>query len=334
MKKVKWGIIGCGNVTEVKSGPAFNLVDNSQLVAVMRRNAQLAEQYAMRHNVPKWYSNANDLINDSEVNTIYVATPPDTHAEYAIKAMQTGKPVYVEKPMALNYSEAKQMIAVSEKTKVPLFVAYYRRSLPGFIKVKQLVEQGAIGQVRAANIQLYKAPSQEEKTGVLGWRVKPEISGGGHFVDLASHQLDFLDFLFGEVKEVKSFATNQSGLYTAEDFVSASFTFQNNIVCTGTWCFSCSPESNRDLIEVIGETGTITFSCFAFEPVLLLNTNGIKQFQFPKPKHVQLSLISEIVLGLQRNNTSLGNGISASRTSWVLDEVLKEYYSNTINNKV
>jgi len=112
MKIIKWGIIGCGNVTEVKSGPAFQKAPNSALVAVMRRDAALAEDYAKRHNVPKWYSNAADLINDPEVDAVYIATPPSSHKEYTILCAKAGKPVYVEKPMALTFEECNEMISV------------------------------------------------------------------------------------------------------------------------------------------------------------------------------------------------------------------------------
>lgn len=76
MKTINWGIIGCGKVTEVKSGPGFQNAENSALVAVMRRNGELAKDYAERHNVPKWYDNAEDLLNDPEVDAVYIATPP------------------------------------------------------------------------------------------------------------------------------------------------------------------------------------------------------------------------------------------------------------------
>jgi predicted dehydrogenase len=144
---INWGIIGCGNVTEVKSGPAFNKVSGSKLLAVMRRNRELAEDYARRHNVPKVYSDAHELINDKEINAVYVATPPGSHAEYAIAALKAEKPVYIEKPMALNHTECKKINKASEKYGAPVFVAYYRRALPGFLRVKELIENGVIGKV-------------------------------------------------------------------------------------------------------------------------------------------------------------------------------------------
>lgn len=323
---IKWGIIGCGNVTEVKSGPAFNKVPDSKLVAVMRRNAELAGDYAKRHKVPRFYSDASELINDKEVDAVYIATPPGSHAKYAIEAIKAGKPVYIEKPMAANHKECTEINNAAEKYKVPVFVAYYRRSLPGFLLVRELIESGTIGNVKLIQIQLFKAPSDAERSGELSWRVDPEIAGGGHFFDLASHQLDYLDFLFGPVRQIKSIVLNQSGLYKAEDFVTSEFVFDKNIVGTGTWCFNLSAESNRDIIEITGDKGTISFSTFSFDPIVVINRSGRKEFINERPEHVQYNLIKKIVEALEGKGESPSTGVSGARTSWVLDEVVKEYY--------
>ncbi len=323
---INWGIIGCGNVTEVKSGPAFNKVRDSRLIAVMRRNPGLAEDYARRHKVPKHYSNANDLINDREINAVYVATPPGSHAEYAIASIKAGKPVYIEKPMAATYAECMEINKAAEKYRIPVFVAYYRRTLPGFLKVKNLIETKKIGKVLSVQIQLFKAPSGDERSGKLSWRVDPGISGGGHFFDLASHQLDYLDYLFGPVLETKSFVLNHGGLYNAEDFVTSEFTFSNNIVGTGTWCFSASPSSDRDIIEIIGDEGSIKFSTFSFEPIVITQKTGIRKFINERPEHVQLNLIEKVVQELVGKGVCPSNGISGARTSKVMEEIVADYY--------
>jgi predicted dehydrogenase len=323
---IQWGIIGCGNVTEIKSGPAFNKVKNSRLVAVMRRNAALAEDYARRHNVPKFYSDATQLINDPDINAVYIATPPGNHAEYAIKSIKAGKPVYIEKPMAVNHAECLKINEAAEKFKVPVFVAYYRRALPGFLKIKEMVSEGAIGNARFVQLQLYKPPSAGEKSGKPSWRVDPGISGGGHFFDLASHQLDYLDFLFGQIVRVQGIALNQAGLYEAEDFVSAAFTFRNNISGTGTWCFSVSPENSRDRIEIFGDKGMIRFSCFSYEPIIIENSDGRQEFINERPEHVQYNLIDQVVKALSGEGTAVSTGITAARTCRVMDEVVREYY--------
>lgn len=158
MTTIRFGIIGCGNVTEVKSGPGFQKADQSALVAVMRRNGDLAQDYARRHGVPRWYTDAQALIDDPEVDVVYVATPPGSHLEYTLAAARAGKPVYVEKPMALNGAECDRMLAACREAQVPLYVAYYRRALPRFLKVKELLEAGAIGDIRyAATVQYQPA---------------------------------------------------------------------------------------------------------------------------------------------------------------------------------
>jgi predicted dehydrogenase len=323
---INWGIIGCGNVTEVKSGPAFNKVSDSRLVAVMRRDPFLAEDYARRHNVPKFYSKASDLINDKDVNAIYIATPPGSHAEYAIEVIKARKPVYIEKPMAVNYSECHKINKAAEKYRVPVFVAYYRRALPGFLLVKDLIENGSIGKVRLLMIQLFKFPSEDEKSGRPSWRVDPEMSGGGHFFDLACHQIDYLDLLFGPIRKVRSIAVNQAGLYKAEDFVSAEFLFSNDIVATGTWSFSVSLDSSRDTIEIIGDKGSIKFTTFSFEPIILTNEAGSQEFINERPEHVQYNLIEKIVRSLNGQGESPSTGITGARTSKIMDEVVAEYY--------
>jgi predicted dehydrogenase len=323
---VRWGIIGCGNVTEVKSGPAFSKVKDSRLIAVMRRDAALARDYAERHNVPKFYTRASDLINDKEIDAVYIATPPGSHTEYAIEVIKAGKPVYIEKPMSVNYADCLKINKAAEKFKVPVFVAYYRRALPGFLMVKEMIEKGSIGNVLFLQMQLFKTPSVDEKSGKLPWRVNPEISGGGHFFDLASHQLDYLDYVFGPVQKVKSVVLNHSALYKAEDFVSAEFLFPNNIVCTGTWSFGVSLDSGRDIIEIIGDKGSIKFSTFSFDPIILTNESGRQEFINERPEHVQFNLIEKIVKALNGKGESPSTGITAARTSWVMDEVVKEYY--------
>ena len=326
---INWGIIGCGNVTEVKSGPAFNKVGDSRLLAVMRRDASLAEDYAKRHNVPKFYSKASDLINDKDINAVYIATPPGSHTEYALEVIKARKPVYIEKPMAVNYQECVKINKAAEKQGVPVFVAYYRRTLPGFNLVKELIENGHIGKVRCLMIQLFKSSSENEKTGKLPWRVDPMVSGGGHFFDLASHQLDYLDYLFGPILKVRSIAVNQAGLYKAEDFVSAAFTFENDIVGTGVWSFSVSPTGVRDTIEIVGDKGAIKFTTFNFEPIVLINESGRKEFVNERPENIQFYLIKSIVQSLNGQGTPPSTGITAARTSKIMDEIVREYYSGT-----
>ncbi len=295
MNAIRWGIIGCGDVTEIKSGPGLQKARGSALVAVMRRNAELAEDYASRHGVPRWYDNARSLIDDPEVDAVYVATPPSSHKHYTLLAAAAGKPVYVEKPMALNHGECQEMIAACRAAGVPLFVAYYRRALPRFVQVKELLDGGAIGAVRFVKIALHQParPAELDPTS-LPWRVQPEIAGGGHFVDLASHTLDWLDYALGPIQAVQGFAGNQAGLYPAEDVVTGSFVFQSGVQGAGVWCFSAYDA--HDSVEIVGERGQISFSTFgADDPVRLVKSDGAREYHIPHPPHVQQPLIQTVV---------------------------------------
>lgn len=319
---VKWGIIGCGDVTEVKSGPAFQKVDNSELVAVMRRNGDKAADYARRHNVPKWYDDADKLINDPEINAIYVATPPSSHAEYTIKAMKAGKPVYVEKPMAMNAAECQQMVDTSKETGMPLFVAYYRRSLPLFVKLKGLMDMNAIGDVKMVNLILHWPAKPEEIDGTAGWRVDPNISGGGHFHDLAAHQLDYLEYVFGPMKEVNGIAVNQAGLYKTEDAVSAVFQFKSGIVGTGSWCFTVPEKQASDVTEIIGSKGRISFSFFSNQVLHVETDTMVENFEIPNPEHVHQPLVDLVVKDLRGEDTCPSTGETGMRSTILMDKIV------------
>ena len=261
MKYIKWGFIGCGEVTEIKSGPAFNEVEGSSVVAVMSRNKNRAEDYARRHGIPRFYTDPQELINDPDINAIYIATPPSSHATYAIMAMMAGKPVYVEKPLAANYDDCVRINHVSEKTGIPCFVAYYRRYLPYFKKVKEIVDSGVIGKI--INVQVRFACPPRDIDYATGserpWRLQPEIAGGGYFYDLAPHQLDLLQEMFGVITDAYGMFANRGGLYDAEDSVSACFRFENGVPGSGSWCFVGHQSAKEDRIEVIGDKGMLGF---------------------------------------------------------------------------
>lgn len=323
LAQVNWGIIGVGNVCEVKSAPAMNLIPNSRLVAVMRRDSEKAEDYAKRHGVPKWYSEAQDLVNDPGVNAIYIATPPHVHLEMTKLAATAGKAVYVEKPMARTHAECLEMIEVCEKAGVPLFVAYYRRRLPHFVQIKKHLDSGIIGEIRSVHINL-KQPLQAEliADSEQNWRIIPEIAGGGYFFDLASHQLDLLDFFFGPVVKASGLSGNQVGAYAAEDIVVGHFAFQNGVLGTGNWCFTVDENSSIDEICIYGSKGKINFETFG-QGEFWLEKNGLdkQHFTFDLPKHIQQPLIETIVAELRGDGICPSTGISGARANWVMDQL-------------
>jgi len=323
MKTIKWGIIGCGDVTEVKSGPAFNKVPNSSLVAVMRRDAGKAADYARRHGVPRWYSDAESLINDPEVNAIYIATPPLQHEAYTIKALKAGKPVYVEKPMAVDAAAALRMQEAAEKYGVKLSIAHYRRAQPMFLKIKQLLGGQAIGEVRVVQLQMLQAPrSGLIATSETNWRLDPGISGGGLFHDLAPHQLDLMIYFFGEPARASGIAVNQSQSSKADDLVTGQILFKNGVVFNGTWCFTVSQADKKDQIEISGSTGKISFPVFG--NTLTVDSEGrTEELVFDPIPHVEqpmIALVTDYFLG------KTGNPCSAAQA--ILSMKLMDAFSN------
>lgn len=323
MKIIRWGFIGCGEVTEKKSGPAFSLIDGSEVEAVMSRNADKARSYAERHGVRKWYTDAQALIDDPDVNAIYIATPPSSHATFAIMAMHAGKPVYVEKPLAASYDDCIRVNGISERTGVPCFVAYYRRYLPYFDKVRRITNDGLIGKVINVQIHFAVPPRELDYTrDNLPWRVQPDIAGGGYFYDLASHQLDMLQTMFGVITEAHGVCTNRAGLYDAEDSVSACFRFESGLPGSGSWAFVAHESARKDRIEVIGDLGQVAFSVFDYEPIVLITNEGKEEFTVPNPAHVQEPLIRNVVEHLQGNAICTCTAVSATPVNWVMDRIL------------
>jgi predicted dehydrogenase len=312
---INWGIIGCGDVTEVKSGPAFNKVPNSKLVAVMRRNAEKAKGYAQRHRVGKWYNDADDLINDPEVNAIYVATPPLNHEEYAIKAMKAGKPVYVEKPMAINADSAEQIEKFAKEKGVKITVAHYRRQQPLFLKVKELLQQKAIGDVRFIDLKMFQPHQSDIITKTeTNWRIDPSVSGGGLFYDLAPHQLDLMLYFFGRPKKISGIAFNSSQYYNADDTTCGQILFDSNVLFNGSWCFTVA--ERKDQCEIIGSEGKISFPIFDHKQ-LLLEREGTKTIiEFDRMQHVQQPMIQKVVeyfLGQSPNPCSATEGVEVMK---------------------
>jgi len=320
MRTIGWGMIGCGEVTEVKSGPGFQKAEHSRLVAVMRRNGELAKDYARRHGVPKWYDAAEALLADPGVDAVYIATPPYAHKDYTLVAAQAGKPVYVEKPMAMRFSDCQTMIAACRDAGVPVFVAYYRRALPRFLKVKEIVEAGLIGEPRAVTVALYRPHAP----GAPDWRVDPGVAGGGLFVDMGCHTLDFLDFVLGPIRAAHGIATNRSKLYSAEDTVAAAFEFESGVEGVGLWWFA-SPMA-VDRTEILGTRGRVAFATFDNAPVVLETGGKASEFVIPHPPHVQQPLIQTVVDHLNGLGTCPSIGDSAARTTRVMDQILASYY--------
>jgi predicted dehydrogenase len=317
---IKWGIIGCGGVTEVKSGPAYKMTEGFELVAVMRRNLELAKDYAQRHSIPRFYNDADKLINDLEVDAVYIATPPDTHHYYAMKVAEVGKICCIEKPMAPSYAECQDIQSIFEKQNLPLFVAYYRRSLPRFNKVKSLLDEQAIGDVRHVSWYLSRTPSDLDISEVYNWRTDAKIAPAGYFDDLASHGLDLFAYLLGDIKNAKGHSANQQNLYSAKDIISGSWEHETGVLGIGMWSFGAY--RREDKVRIIGSESELSFSIFGEEPISLISKNESEQIVIENPKHIQQHHVENMVKHLNSDYQHPSTGATATHAAWVMDKIL------------
>jgi predicted dehydrogenase len=327
MRQIRWGIVGCGDVTEVKSGPALYKADHSTLVAVMRRDGAKAADYARRHGVPRSTADADAILRAPDVDAVYVATTPDTHREYVLRCAAAGKPVLVEKPMALAGADCDAMNAACAAAGVPLWVAYYRRALPRFLAVRDLVEGGAVGQVRMVTCRQFqplRAPAVANP-GSPPWRVDAARSGGGLFVDMMSHTLDFLDFVFGPIADVRGFAANRGGGYRAEDVVTAAWRFASGVHGSGAFCYAADRDDEWN--EIVGSAGRIRFSTTKAVPIRVECGDAVEEIPVDDPPHVHQPLVQTIVDELNGTGRCASTGASAARTTRVIDRILRDYRS-------
>ncbi|MEM8965058.1 MAG: Gfo/Idh/MocA family oxidoreductase [Bacteroidota bacterium] len=294
-KIIRWGMIGAGDVAEVKSGPAFQRVEHSQLVALMRRNTEKAADFARRHQVPEWYDDAAKMLGQADINAVYIATPPDSHLEYALMALEAGKDVYLEKPMTMSVEECQTINKAVAQSGRKLVIAHYRRALPAFQKVKDLLEEGAIGTPKLALLRIL----QPAKSSIIAqtetnWRVQPEVSGGGLFHDIAPHQIDLMLNYFGNPISFAGNSLNQANLYKADDTVNGTIVFENQVLFQGTWCFSVPEAFAQEEVQIVGSEGKITFTFYGSE-IHLRQGDQQQTFSFDHPPHIQQPMIEQVV---------------------------------------
>ena len=304
---INWGIIGCGDVAEVKSGPAFQKCRNSHLLAVMRRNGELAKDFAKRHQVPLWYDNVEKLLENKDINAVYIATPPSSHLEYTLLALKAGKDVYLEKPMVLSNQEAKHLKQEVDKSNAKLVVAHYRRFLPMYEKVKEIIDNHIIGDLKFIDLRFLQPFNFNDKA---TWRLDETISGGGYFHDIAPHQIDLMYHFCGNYSKAKGFTVNQSKINLVDDTVNGIINFKNGIQFRGIWSFAIPKYLQEDRCVIYGEKGAIEFS-FYEDQLVLKSNDSIETYEFKNPVNIQEPMIQETVnyfLGKRDNPCPVEDG--------------------------
>ena len=320
-QEIRWGILGCGDVTEVKSGPAYSQTAGFKIQAVMRRNLEKVKDYAKRHGIEKYYTNADELINDPEVDAVYIATPPDSHMLYALKVAAAGKPCCVEKPLANSYEDSQRITTAFSEKNLPLFVAYYRRTLPRFEQVNKWLKDGEIGETRHIDWHFSKPPNDIDLSEAPNWRTDPTMAPGGYFDDLASHGLDLFIHYLGNIKEVSGIQVNQQGLYKVSDAFTANWLHENGVTGTANLNFGCA--YREDNVKIFGSKGTIEFSVFKENPLVLKYGEEREVLEIEHPKHIQKYHVENMKKELfQEGYVHPSNGATATHTTWVMDKIL------------
>lgn len=321
MKKkiLNWGIIGCGSVVEKKSGPAIEKSENSQIIAVMRRDRAKAEDFARRHGIKRFYSNDSDIIKDKEINIVYVATPPDSHSKYCIEAAKAGKDVLVEKPMALNTKECQKMIEACDKAGVNLFVAYYRRFHSHVQKMKEIIQRGEMGEIIQSKIDI----SMPIPGGLKGksWREMPEISGGGYFADMGSHRLDAMVYLLGNVRRVLTIKGKHTKTTPVEDTITGILEFESGTQCSVMSDFYSGRIA--DQFEIYGTNKCLIATPLDEFTLQVKSQEGEKEYTFDKqypPHYGLIKHIENVINGQAKNESSGQDGI---KTTQILDVIYR-----------
>ncbi|WP_371397593.1 Gfo/Idh/MocA family protein [Fretibacter rubidus] len=317
---ISWGMIGCGDVTEVKSGPAFNITGVSRLYGVVSRTESSAIDYAKRHKVSCVFESVSELIASPDIDAVYIATPPSSHPEIALEVARAKKPCCIEKPIANSYSEAVKIHEAFQAAGTPLFVAYYRRSLPRFLAIQSWLSEGRIGKVRHIHWGLMQQPKAEDIDQDYAWRKDPIHAPGGYFDDLACHGLDIFDFFFGEITLAHGTSVNQQGIYDVPDSVCASWRHKSDITGTGFWNFSAYTTS--DQVVIIGDQGKIVFSIFDDTSPRCETMSEILSVDIDHPKHVQKYHVESMIDHLSGRSSYSSTGESATRTAWVCEQIL------------
>jgi len=315
----RWGMVGCGNVTERKSGPAYQQAIGSDLVAVCSRRADKAEDYARRHGVTRSHAGLDDLLADKTVDAVYVATPPASHPEIARRIAAAGKPCCIEKPLANTSAEAMLIADEFASRNLPLFVAFYRRSLPRFRQLADWINDGRIGAVRHIHWSLTRAPNAADIGGADNWRTDPAHAPGGYFDDLACHGLDLFDQLLGPLDGAHGQALHQHQLYKAPSGFAASWQHANGSTGSGLWNFAAA--GREDQVRILGSHGEIRFSVFEDEPVILEAAGETDSRLIANPDPVQLPHVQAMINHLNGKAPHPAIAANALRTVRAIDAI-------------
>ena len=322
VQDIRWGMIGVGSVAEHKSGPAFAQAKGGRLAGVASRRADAAADYAARHGVERVFDTPTALIESNEIDAVYIATPPASHAALALQVARANKPCCIEKPMTVLYPDAEEIRDVFAAAGIPLFVSYYRRSLPRFLQVAQWIGQHPIGAIREVAWVLKRTASASAPGTAQHWRIDAREAPGGLFEDLACHGLDLFDLLLGPILRIEHARLSATDAAAdVPDRVQATWRHGGDIRGVGDWDFAAAERA--DTVIITGDAGTIRFSMFENMPLELIRGGDTLRRSIDHPVPIQLHHVEAMNAHLRNGPPHPSTGDSALRTAWATDTILR-----------
>lgn len=315
---VRWGLIGAGDIARKRVAPAIRDLANCEFVSVSRSRADLAEEFAREFGARKWFRDWHELIKDSQIDAVYIATPVYLHAEQTIAAAEAGKHVLCEKPMAVTAAECDQMISACRANNVKLGIAYYRRFYPAVIRAKQIIASGEIGKVGVAQMNAFEyfdPPPDHPRR----WLLDPGKSGGGPMMDFGCHRIEVLLNLFGAVTHVEGIASNAAFNRDVEDTAAALLHFENG--CCATITVSHAASEPRDTLDIYGTVGSIHVPVLNIgEMSVRVGTNERTEFHPPR-ENVHMPLIEQFANAVLHQSAPAIDGHAGRQVAVMIDQI-------------
>jgi predicted dehydrogenase len=316
MKKVGWGLIGCGDIARRRVAPALRDLENCELVAVSRADAARAEAFAAEFGARRWHADWRELITDPEVEAVYVATPVRLHAEQAVAAAEAGKHVLCEKPMALSAAECERMNAAAEACGVRLGVAYYRRFYPVVERVGEILRSGEIGAPVVAQMNAFERfePGPEHPR---RWLLDKRQSGGGPMFDFGCHRVEVLLNLFGDVSKVRGLFSNVLFEREVEDTASALLRFERGPQAVLT--VTHAAREPQDTLEVFGSEGSVRVDVLNDGRLKVRTRGGVREETHAPHTNLHQPLVDDFARAVVEGRPPRVDGRTGQKVSEILE---------------
>ena len=318
MKEIKWGLIGCGDISRKRVAPGIIDADNSRLVTVNRSNFSKAESFAKEFGAEKWTKDWKELIQDNDINAVYIATPVYLHAEQTIAAAEAGKHVLCEKAMALNTADADKMIDACRANNVKLSIAYYRNLYPGVHRIKEIIASGEIGKVvhiQSNNFENFNCQPGEPRF----WLLEKEKSGGGPMMDMGCHRIEVFVNIAGPVQQITGFNDNIAFKRDVEDSSIAHFRFENG--ATGLLTSSHAAGEPQDTLDIFGTEGSIHVPVLNDGVITVVTDTGTRMEKHPNPANVHQPLIEDFITAVLTDRDPAVTGEMGREVTRILDKI-------------